>query len=78
MIGHGNDFDVQADVRGGVIVVTLPGTQFYASYRKKDVAPWLVATDIRDDPNAPISRFAFRARAWTEANYEARKLGWIV
>jgi len=78
LIGHGNDFDVKVDVRGGAIVVTLPGTQFYASYRKKDVAPWLVATDIRDDPNAPISRFAFKARAWTVAIEKARNLGWIV
>ena len=78
MIGHGNDFDVKVDVRGGAIVVTLPGTQFYASYRKKDIAPWLVATNLRDDPNAPISRFAFKARAWTVAIEKARNLGWIV
>jgi hypothetical protein len=78
LIGHGNDFDVKVDVRGGAIVVTLPGTQFYASYRKKDIAPWLVATNLRDDPNAPISRFAFKARAWTVAIEKARNLGWIV
>jgi hypothetical protein len=69
-------FDVQVNIRNGAIIVTLRGTQFYARYRKKDRAPWLVATDIRDDPNAPISRFAFHARAWTAANEKARDLGW--
>jgi hypothetical protein len=73
-----NDFELQVAVRGGAIIVTLPGTQFYARYRKSDVPPWLVATDIRDDPNAPISRFAFHARAWSAANEKAKKLGWIV
>jgi hypothetical protein len=30
----GNDAEVQVAVKGGAIVVTSPGTRFYASYRK--------------------------------------------
>jgi len=74
----GNDVEVRVAVKGGAIVVTSPGTRFYASYRKTGVAPWLVAMNICDDPNAPISRFAFQARAWTVASQKARNLGWIV
>jgi hypothetical protein len=32
----------------------------------------------RDDKNSPISKWTFRARAWTAANEKARELGWIV
>ena len=72
-----NDLDVQVAVEDGAIIVTLPGTSFGVVYRK-EAEPWLLASDIRDDPNSPISRFTFRARAWTAANDKARELGWIV
>jgi hypothetical protein len=72
-----NDLDVQVAVKDGAIIVTLPGTSFCVVYRK-GADPWLLASDIRDDPNSPISRFIFRARAWTAANDKARELGRIV
>ena len=62
-----NDLDVQVAVKDGAIIVTLPETSFGVVYRK-EAEPWLLASDIRDDPNSPISRFIFRARAWTAAN----------
>ena len=62
-----NDLDVQVAVQDGAIIVTLPGTSFCVVYRK-GADPWLLASDIRDDPNSPISRFIFRARARTAAN----------
>jgi hypothetical protein len=69
--------DVHLAVEDNAIIVTLPGTSFCVAYRK-GAEPWLLASDIRDDPNSPISRFTFRARAWTAANDKARELGWIV
>ena len=72
-----NDLDVQVVLEDGAIIVTLPGTSFCVVYRK-GADPWLLVSDIRDDPNSPISRFIFRARAWTAANDKARELGWIV
>ena len=72
-----NDLDVQVAVEDGAIIVTLPGTSFCVVYRK-GVDPWLLVSDIRDDPNSPISKYTFRARAWVAANDKARELGWIV
>ena len=62
-----NDLDVQVAVQDGAIIVILPGTSFGVVYRK-EAEPWLLASDIRDDPNSPISKYTFRARAWTAAN----------
>ena len=72
-----NDLDVQVAVKDGAIIVTLPGTSFCVVYRK-GADPWLLVSDIRDDPNSPISKYTFRARAWVAANDKARELGWIV
>jgi len=72
-----NDLDVQVAVEDGAIIVTLPGTSFCVVYRK-GADPWLLVFDIRDDPNSPISKYTFRARAWVAANDKARELGWIV
>ena len=61
----------------GAIIVTMPGTRYSITYRKGD-EPWLLASDIHDDPDYPSYKFTFRARAWKAANDKARKLGWIV
>jgi len=72
MAQTGDDgFDVHVAVVDDAIVVTMPGTSYSVTYRKKD-APWLVASDIRDDPRSPIGRFTFRAHAWTAANETRR------
>jgi len=72
-----NDLDVQVSVVNDAIVVTMPGTSYSVTYRKRD-EPWLLASDIREDKNSPISRWTFRARALTAANEKARELGWII
>ena len=72
-----DSFDVHVAVVDDAIVVTIPGTSYSVTYRKRD-EPWLLASDIRDDKNSPISRWTFRAQAWTAANEKARELGWIV
>ena len=60
------------------IVVTMLGTNYSISYRNVHDTPWLVSSDVRDDPDSPISKFTFRAHAWTAANEKERELGWIV
>jgi len=64
-------------VENGAIIVTMPGTRYSITYRKDD-EPWLLASDIHDDPDYQSYKFTFRARAWTAANDKARDLGWIV
>jgi hypothetical protein len=77
-----SDTDVTGKVRvarlDDAIVVTMPGTSYQVTYRKVDSSPWLLASNIRDDPDSPVSRHTFRARAWIAANEMARDLGWIV
>jgi len=70
--------EVQITMANDTIVVTMAGTIYSVTYRKTKDSPWLVASDILDDPKSPIGRFTFRAHAWTAANEKARELGWIV
>ena len=75
---HENDLRLLVVLEANTIVVTILGTHYSITYRKLHDSPWLIASDVRDDPNSPISKWTFRARAWTEANDKARELGWIV
>jgi hypothetical protein len=72
-----NDLDVQVSVVNDAIIVTMPGTSYSVTYRKRG-DPWLHASKIRDDKDSPISKWTFRARAWAAANEKARELEWIV
>ena len=71
--------DIHLDVRGGDIVVDLPGTSYTATYHKPAVSPQLLATDLptKDDPRAKLTLAEFLSRAWRLANDKARELGWI-
>ena len=77
-----NDISVTGKVRiarlDDAIVVTMPGTSYSVTYRRVDSSPWLLASNMRDDLNSPVSRHTFRARVWIAANDKARELGWIV
>ena len=75
---HENDLRLLVVLEANTIVVTILGTHHSITYRKLHDSPWLIASDIRDDQNSPISKWTFRARAWTAANDKARELGWIV
>jgi hypothetical protein len=72
---HENDLRLLVVLEANTIVVTIPGTHYSITYRKLHDSPWLIASDIRDDQNSPISKNTFRARAWTVANDKARELG---
>ncbi len=70
--------DLHVEVRGGEIIITLPGTNFMVTYYKSD-APQLVAkSDWTDDADASVTLGEFRARAWIAAHDKASELGWIV
>jgi hypothetical protein len=75
---HENDLRLLVVLEANTIVVTILGTHYSITYRKLHDSPWLIASDIRDDQNSPISKWTFRARSWTAANDKARELGWIV
>jgi hypothetical protein len=73
-----NDLRVLVVLEADTIGVTMPGTRYSITYRKLHDTHWLVASDVRDDPDSQISKYTFRAQAWTAANDKARELGWIV
>jgi hypothetical protein len=67
--------DLHVELRGELIIVSLPGTQFYAIYVMPTTTPRprLILkrrTDTED--------YELLARAWQTANDKARELGWIV
>ena len=81
IVGHGIEYRPRLArfvLDGDSIVVTMPGTSYSVTYRKLLDSPLLVASDMRDDPDSPINKFTFRARAWIAANDKARELRWIV
>ena len=63
--------DIHLDVRGGDIIVDLPGTSYTVTYHKPAVSP-------QDDARTELTQAEFLARAWRLANDKARELGWIV
>jgi hypothetical protein len=72
--------DIHLDVRGGDIIVDLPGTSYTVTYHKPAVSPQLLAAYLpgEDDPRTELTQAAFLARAWRLANEKARELDWIV
>jgi hypothetical protein len=71
--------ELNVEVEGRYIVVTMPGTSYRASYFKSSGAPGLMQSDYtEDDKEAILSRNEFIALAWDAANAKARELGWLV
>jgi hypothetical protein len=71
--------DIQLEVRGGDIIVDLPGTNYTVTYHKPGVSPQLLVSylPVKDDPRTELTQAEFLARAWRLANDKARELGWI-
>jgi hypothetical protein len=67
-------------VKGGDIIVTMPGTRYTVTYYKPNKSPQLYARLItaKDDLRADVNLSQFLAAAWRAANAKARELGWIV
>jgi hypothetical protein len=74
------ELKVEVAENARALIITLPGTDYQITYRKlADISGVSGAHDIRqDDPEAPLNRSEFLARAWTIAKAKARELGWIV
>lgn len=72
--------DIHLDVRGGEIIVDLPGTNYTVTYHKPAVSPQLLAAyqPGKDDPRTSLTQAEFLARAGRLAHQKARELDWIV
>ena len=72
--------DIHLDVRGGDIIVDLPGTSYTVTYHKPVVSAQLLAAYLlgENDPRTELKQAEFLARAWRLANEKARELDWIV
>jgi len=72
--------DIHLDVRGGDIIVDLPGTSYTVTYHKPAVSPQLLAAYLpgQNDPRTELTQAEFLARAGRLANEKARELDWIV
>jgi hypothetical protein len=72
--------DIHLDVRGGDIIVDLPGTSYTVTYHKPAVSRQLLAAyqPVKDDARTRLTQAEFLARAWRLANNKAREMDWIV
>jgi hypothetical protein len=72
--------ELDVEVQGGDITITLPGSSYTVTYYKPKKSPQLLAKRIadRDDPRVAMRLSEFLAQAWRLANSKARDLGWIV
>jgi hypothetical protein len=74
----GEHGELQVEVEGRYIFVTMPGSSFRSGYFKSVIAPGLVQSEyMTGDKDAAISRDEFEALAWEAANAKARELGWL-
>jgi hypothetical protein len=74
------DPDLHVEVQGGDIVVTLPGTDYAATYYRATSFPQQLLSKSysgREADGAPMTRAEFHTHAWKLANDKARELGWI-
>jgi hypothetical protein len=75
-----DDRDLNVEVHGDEIVVSLPHTHYTVTYYKPSNSPQLLAKRFpgKDDPHARMTHAEFLAQAWKLANDKARELRWIV
>ena len=71
--------DLQIEVMHKEITVTLPGTNYTATYYKPRDSRILLAKQqsSADDPKATVTLSTFLGGAWWAASERARELGWI-
>jgi hypothetical protein len=56
---------LRVEMRDGEIVIAMVGTNYQVTFRELADFPGLSAShNIRDDPDAPITRHEFLAAAW--------------
>jgi hypothetical protein len=71
---------LQVEVRGGSIIVTLPATSYSVTYCMSLKGRHLHARSLptQNDRDADMTTEEFLAEAWQLAHIRARELGWIV
>lgn len=73
--------DLNVEVQGDDIVVTLPGMSYVVTYYRAAAFPQQLLTKShsgREEQRAPMTQAEFYSRAWRAANDKACELGWIV
>ncbi len=73
LVKRWTDTEIQIEVRGDLIIVTQPTTQFVAIFTKPKHQPELILKRRTDTDDHVLI-----AQAWRAANTKARELGWIV
>jgi hypothetical protein len=74
-----HEASLKIKLREDEITVTLPGTNYVATYYRATPRELLAKSHAGQEADgAPMTRAEFHARAWKAANAKARKLGWIV
>jgi Holliday junction resolvase-like predicted endonuclease len=69
---------IVVEVKGGEILVTMPGTSLSVVYEKTEDNQLLANSfSARKDENRKLSLPKFLALAWTAANEKAKQIGWI-
>jgi hypothetical protein len=70
---------LQIEIMHKEITVTLPGTNYTATYYKPKESRILRAKhqSSADDPQAAVTLSTFLGGAWWVASERARELGWI-
>jgi hypothetical protein len=70
---------LDVEVWGNGIIVTLPGTRYWARYFREKDCPGLLPVDTanKDDPRVTMTANEFLAEAWKLANARGRELGWV-
>jgi hypothetical protein len=68
------------EVRGGSVIVTLPGTSYSVTYCMSLKGRHLHARSLptQNDRDADTTIDEFLEEAWQPAHIRARELGWIV
>jgi hypothetical protein len=71
--------NMNVDVEGDLLVVSLPGTAYRAIYFKSPLERKLIqAPNLTVEKEGSMTHEEFEAMAWKAATAKARELRWIV
>ena len=69
--------ELDIEVRDDEMIVTLPGTNYVATYYRATARELLAKSSSGQESDGAMTQ-AGSGRAWKAANDKARELGWIV
>ena len=70
--------ELDIEVRDDEMIVTLPGTNYVATYYRATARELLAKSSSGQESDGAMTQAEFHGRAWKLANDKARELGWIV